>query len=993
MNYYEDNKNNEYHDSFYIPKQDNTNKEKRIKEKKIINNINSNKKILIIAILILLIVLFLIIGIVFFSSPKNILSKEKGLKDFSIEDHSYLPEFDKDTYDYYLLTTDKKIKIDCRISHNLDVEGCDKEIDLSNYTNYIHQIIVDEKLIYNIHIKIKEYSDEKILAITSVDGLEEITNKSKRISVHTESENNIKEYSFDNGLTYQKSNSILVDENQVLDIIVKDEFDNITPVKRVYVENIDKTIPSGTIIKEKSSSKEIVLKIIAKDEESGIESYYWDNGIEKDSIKVTKSGTYSVTITDKAGNENEVTIDIDDSDFTNKKQFSALFFLNGSDSISEDILVCTTSNDSCKITLPTIERENSEIIGWSTKKNSIKAEYQINEKIALSKNIKLYAVTKKKVTAIFTLNGANNLSSNSESCSYYNDNKYCLVTAPKIEYHGGKIVGFNINPDSDTLLVSPNSKIRVYDDIEYYALAFKKITINFEKNGSDSISKAKETCRLEKGKTTCTIKMPNIDRSTSDIIGWSTNKNATTTEIKPGSEIEVNKDATYYAITRKNITINFNKNGADSISSTSLTCSIYNNKKSCNIKLPTINRINGVVIGWHTNKNSKAATNDVNETISVDKNKTYYAISFKEVEAYFKSNGADTISSTTEKCTYYNDENGCNIVTPDIYREGWTIVGWHSNQNAVETTIKKNSEMTLKNTTTYYAITYKEVTVTLEKNNADSLATCQKETNTGCIATCKIYNQNTSCNVRLPYIYSKGNEVQYYSTTSNPSTKSGYTPALPITIKSNVKLYAIVDNRYRKYTYSIIKTKKYGYTVFETESGCPSSVYNNYYSFTDRAYSKVPYIFRASKVTFSGNNTFNDTWGNYSGMTYGGGLGYRNVDVKCPTSYSSYYNHTIIHELVHSWDNYYKALKGITISENSDVIALYNKYKNAGSKPLRDYSYTNYAEFIADMYSWYYFLYIDTKEKPNIVLQNTYYPSDMKKVVEKYISIAKNGYK
>ena len=95
-------------------------------------------------------------------------------------------------------------------------------------------------------------------------------------------------------------------------------------------------------------------------------------------------------------------------------------------------------------------------------------------------------------------------------------------------------------------------------------MKYKKITINFEKNGADSISKAKETCRLEKGKTTCTIKMADINRSTSDIIGWSTNKNATTAEIKPGSEIEVNKDATYYAITRKNITINFNKNGADS---------------------------------------------------------------------------------------------------------------------------------------------------------------------------------------------------------------------------------------------------------------------------------------------------------------------------------------------------------------------------------------------------------------------------------------------
>lgn len=993
MNYYDDNKSTEYHDSFYVPKVDNSSKEKRIKERKINNN--QNKMILIKIIFILLVVLILIIGIVFFMPYKNSKSKEKYLENIIIDNNEYSPEFNKDIYDYYLLTEDKKIKIECDFSKSLEVVGCDEEIDLTNYSNYIHQIIVNDKTIYNINIKVKEYDDEKTIAITSIDGLDEdYSNGSKRISVQAESANEIKGYSFDNGLTYQQSNSILVEDNQVLDIIVKDEYENVTPAKRVYVTNIDKVIPTGTIIKEKSSSKEITLKVIGKDEESGIAEYNWSNGSNKDSIKITKPGTYSVVITDKAKNESEeITIDIEKDDFTNKKQLSALFYLNGSEAISNNYLVCTTNNDSCNITLPTIERESSEIIGWSTKKDATKAEYKVNEKITLTKNIKLYAITKKKVIVEFKDNGVDHLSSNREVCTYYNDEKYCYITAPKISYSNGKIVGFNTSSDSETLLVSPNSKIRVSDNITFYALAFKKITISFNKNGADSISSTKEICRLEKGSTVCTIKTPNISRENSNILGWSTNKNATTATIKPNTEIEVSNNQTYYAITKKNITVSFNKNGADSVSATSLTCSAYNSKTSCTIKMPVIKRSNAVVIGWHTNKNSKDAELEANDTLTVDKNKTYYAISFKEVNAYFEPNDADSISSIHEKCTYYNNENGCSITAPDISRSNWNVVGWHTNKNSTSALAKENSEMTIKNDATYYAITYKEVTVTIEKNNADSLGGCQEKTSTGCISRCKIYNQNTSCDVRLPYIYSKGNEVQYFSTSSNPSTKSGYTPALPITVKSNVKVYAIVDNRYRKSTYSIIKTKNYNYTAFETESGCPSSVYNNYYSFTDRAYQKVPYIFRAAKVTFSGNTTFNNTWGNYSGMTYGGGLGYRNVDVKCPTTYSTYYLHTIIHELVHSWDNYYKAQKGAPISEMSDVKALYNKYKNAGNRPLRDYSYTNYAEFVADMYSWYYFLYLDTSIRPNVVSQNTYYPSDMKKVMEKYISIAKNGYK
>ena len=78
-----------------------------------------------------------------------------------------------------------------------------------------------------------------------------------------------------------------------------------------------------------------------------------------------------------------------------------------------------------------------------------------------------------------------------------------------------------------------------------------------------------------------------------------------------------------------------------------------------------------------------------------------------------------------------------------------------------------------------------------------------------------------------------------------------------------------------------------------------------------------------------------------------------------------------------------------------DILSLYNKYSNKSSsnRPLRDYSYSSKYEFVADMFAWYYFLYIDPAYMPTVVSNKTYYPSDMKSVMEKYIRIAKNGYK
>ena len=74
-------------------------------------------------------------------------------------------------------------------------------------------------------------------------------------------------------------------------------------------------------------------------------------------------------------------------------------------------------------------------------------------------------------------------------------------------------------------------------------------------------------------------------------------------------------------------------------------------------------------------------------------------------------------------------------------------------------------------------------------------------------------------------------------------------------------------------------------------------------------------------------------------------------------------------------------------------IKLYNKYRYSSNRPLREYAYSSMGEFIADAYAWYYFLYIDTTNQPSIIKSNLYYPQDLKTTMEKYIKIAKNGYK
>ena len=79
--------------------------------------------------------------------------------------------------------------------------------------------------------------------------------------------------------------------------------------------------------------------------------------------------------------------------------WTATFDKNGAKSISKKKLSCT-SKDSCKITLPTITRNGYTILGWSTDANATKARFKVGQKVTLSKNVKLYAITVKNSSKI-----------------------------------------------------------------------------------------------------------------------------------------------------------------------------------------------------------------------------------------------------------------------------------------------------------------------------------------------------------------------------------------------------------------------------------------------------------------------------------------------------------------------------------------------------------------------------------------------------------------
>ena len=344
--------------------------------------------------------------------------------------------------------------------------------------------------------------------------------------------------------------------------------------------------------------------------------------------------------------------------------------------------------------------------------------------------------------------------------------------------------------------------------------------------------------------------------------------------------------------------------------------------------------------------------------------------------AYFKENGA---SLETKKVTCVLNNNECLITFPIATRNDGFVVGYNLDKNSNSALYQIGETININKNTVFYVISYQELSLKIINNKIDYLGEYDNK--------CIIYNEEKSCNIKMPYFNKVGYEVRGYSPRKDSMTGIVY-PDNNYKLTKNTTLYPIYNLLTRGIKIDIYKNYKIGNMVFDIEKGCDENIYNNYLYYFNRISERAKYLFVGSKITFLNDDTFNYIWGNeFVGMNYGPN-GLRLIDVRCSNTYSNNYYATIVHEMAHSWDLYYGNFTGKDISEQSDIINLYNKYKNSSNRPFREYSYTDIKEFVADMVRYHYLKYIE----PNYEYKGLIYPEDIKKVLEKYICIANNNY-
>ena len=360
-------------------------------------------------------ILFIAVGIVITNLILKIIEQKKANEEEIAVLTDYLnvkavgfefdQPFDKNKFEYNLEIDTQKVQFKCNKIDN--VTGCNETVNLVNKTNLDHIIEYTsqkgKKYSYTFHI-IKKDTNGPI----KIDSIEfektDYSNKNTTIVVKANSDKNKKlKYSFDGGNTWQDDNKYTTDENEDVNVVIKDDAGNTTDPKEIEIDNIDTVAPTVNIEEKEKKESKVILFANAKDDSSGIDKYNWnESGYTNNSTyEATKAGTYTVKVKDKAGNESvKASITIPESYFKKnvKKEthtYKVTFNGNGA-SVTKSELSCSTTGLSCKIKLPEIKRDNGIIIGYSENANATTPQYKVGQEISVTENKTLYAITAKK---------------------------------------------------------------------------------------------------------------------------------------------------------------------------------------------------------------------------------------------------------------------------------------------------------------------------------------------------------------------------------------------------------------------------------------------------------------------------------------------------------------------------------------------------------------------------------------------------------------------
>lgn len=239
----------------------------------------------------------------------------------------------------------------------------------------------------------------------------------------------------------------------------------------------------------------------------------------------------------------------------------------------------------------------------------------------------------------------------------------------------------------------------------------KNFTVSYNANGG-TVSPTSKT--IVYGSTYGALATPT--RTGYAFAGWYTSATGGT-QVTSTTKVSQHQNHTIYAhwnVNSYTLTYNYSANGGSSATRTSASVGY-----GSNADLSVTAYKNGYTfVGWNTNKN---ATTGLSSYKMPSNNATLYAIFKKTITATVYS-GTNRSTVKTVSTTVYNNTTSGNVTLPTSYASvsGYSFSGYRTDGNATSRSYTAGQSISLSNSTTFYAVYTKTITVSYNANGGNS---------------------------------------------------------------------------------------------------------------------------------------------------------------------------------------------------------------------------------------------------------------------------------
>lgn len=236
--------------------------------------------------------------------------------------------------------------------------------------------------------------------------------------------------------------------------------------------------------------------------------------------------------------------------------------------------------------------------------------------------------------------------------------------------------------------------------------------------------------------------------------------------------------------------------------------------KTCVVKFPKINVDGYEALGWSTDPNAKNPEFNTDSQITLNESKIFYAIIRKKVDIKFINNV--TNENEVKSCYIYNDETGCNIVSPEIKaKDNYLGLGWANTANQKQIQWGTNTDRKVSESKTYYSVVRSKnafrVGFTVQDDNAVTTTSTEE--------ICYLYNNDSTCKITVPTLKVKNNSTEIIGwSTDEDSKTSKYKGGETLEISNNRKYYSITKSKVtikfdtnKSYDNNTVKERQTGY--------------------------------------------------------------------------------------------------------------------------------------------------------------------------------------